>query len=229
MATVISATEIIWATGTDPAPQDVTVPADCTAAYMFYTFWADAGSTDLTSVTLEAVSPDQTLQQTGTGTLTASGVAAWYNPGTGANQTVDVTWNNAPVEGATTVIVFVKDGNTTAWRNAQADQNTSTTAVSVTLTTVSGDLVLKYDEHYDVSETVPALTSGWTNAVTTGNVDEGARLSYITATGTTQVCDAEDESFSTITAISIESVGRTDVNYHGTNRGMARGVLRGVG
>jgi hypothetical protein len=105
----------------------------------------------------------------------------------------------------------VKGGNTTAWRDADFDQQAGITDATVTLTTVSGDLVLKFDARYSV---VPALSGGWTNAQTTTNVDEGARLSYISASGTTVVCDSEDENYSALVAISIpEGAGGSSIAH----------------
>lgn len=195
---------IVWAAGANPAGQSITIPSDATAVYMFWAFdGVDANGHGLASATLGGVSPSQTYEiPTAAGFYPATGVAAWYNPSTGS-QTLDPEWDIAPVEGPVTIVAFVKGGDTTAWRDADADQDISSNAVSVTLTTVAGDLVLKLDQRFDANENPPVLSSGWTNGQTTGNVDEGARLSYISATGTTQVCASENEDYSSIVAISI--------------------------
>ncbi len=206
MAAVLTGTPVavVWAAGANPAGQSVTIPADATAVYMFWSFdGLDANDHGLASATLGGVSPSQTYEiPTAAGYYPATGVAVWYNPTTGS-QTLDPAWDAAPVEGPTTIVAFVKDGDTTAWRDADAAHAISSTAVTVTLTTVSGDLVLKYDQRFELSESPPALSAGWTSAQTTGNTDEGARLSYISATGTTQVCNSEDEDYSSVCAISI--------------------------
>lgn len=207
MAAVLTGTPtaIVWAAGANPAGQSITIPADATAVYMFWAFdGVDANGHGLASATLNGASPSQTFElPTASGFNPATGVAAWYNPPTGS-QTLDPAWDVAPVEGPVCIVAYVKDGNTTSWRDADADQATSTTAVTVTLTTESGDLVLLFDQHFEAAEQPPFTQGGsWVSAQTTGNVDEGARLSYISATGTTQVCDGQSEDYSSIVAISI--------------------------
>lgn len=214
MAAVLTGTPVAvnWAAGIDPAGQSITIPSDATAVYMMWAYdGVDANGHGLASATLAGNSPSQTFElPTATGFNPATGVAAWYNPPTGS-QTLDVAWDIAPVEGPTCIVAFVKDGDTTAWRDADADQDVDANAVSVTLTTVAGDLVIKFDQRFDGSENPPSLTSGWTSGATGGNVDEGCRLSYISATGTTQVCASEDESYSSIVAISIPSAPADDL------------------
>lgn len=202
MAAVLTGTPVAvtWAAGANPAGQSITIPADATAAYMFWSFYTSADGNGLSNVTLAGNAPAQTFETPTAATdQTGTGVAAWYNPPTGS-QTLDPAWDAAPEEGATCIVVFTKDGDTSAWRDADADNQDSTTACSVTLTTVSGDLVLKFDQRFG---TVPSLTSGWTNGQTTTNNGEGARLSYISAAGTTQVCASEDDNYSSVCAVSI--------------------------
>lgn len=204
MAAVLTGTPVAvtWAAGANPAGQSITIPSDATAVYMFWSFYTSADGNGLASVTLAGNAPAQTFEiPTAAVDQTGTGVAAWYNPATGS-QTLDPAWDAAPEEGATCIVVFVKDGDTTAWRDADADNQDSTTACTVTLTTVSGDLVLKFDQRFS-GTTPPSLSSGWTNGQTHNNNSESARLSYISATGTTQVCDSEDDNYSSVCAISI--------------------------
>jgi hypothetical protein len=207
MAAVLTGTPtaVVWASGINPASQNITIPADATAVYMFWAFdGVDANGHGLASATLNSASPNQTFElPTQAGFYPGTGVAAWYNPSTGS-QALDVAWDIAPVEGPVCIVAYVKDGDTSSWRDADADQDIDSNAVTVTLTTVAGDLVLKFDQRFDGSENPPSTAgSGWTSAQTTGNVDEGARLAYISASGTTQACPSEDESYSSICAISI--------------------------
>lgn len=204
MAAVLTGTPVAvtWAAGANPAGQSITIPSDATAVYMFWSFYTSADGNGLASVTLAGNAPAQTFETpTAAVDQTGTGVAAWYNPATGS-QTLDPAWDAAPEEGSTCVVVFVKDGDTAAWRDADADNQDSTTACSVTLTTVSGDLVLKFDQRFS-GTTPPSLSSGWTNGQTQNNNSESARLSYISATGTTQVCASEDDNYSSVCAISI--------------------------
>lgn len=190
---------IIWAGGANPAAQNVTIPADANFVAMFWSYWENTTGDGLASVTLGGVSPSGTVE---IGTTTAGGVATgvawWINPSTGT-QSLDPAWDVGPAEGSTTIVVFVK--NAASVRDSDAAHDTSTNPVSVTLTTVSGDLVIKYDQKF--GGTAPSLSASWTSGGTTTNNSESARLSYITASGASTVCNSEDEDFSSISAISI--------------------------
>lgn len=204
MAAVLTGTPtaITWASGINPIAQDINIPADATAVYMFWAYWASSLGAGLSSVTLAGNSPSQSYELGVATGKSATGVAAWYSPSTGT-QSLDLAWDAAPEEGPVCIVAYVKDGNTSAWRDADADHNELANAVSVTLTTILGDLVIKFDMKYDAIST-PSLSAGWTNGQTMELVpSEGCRLSYITATGVTQVCDSEDENYSSVCAISI--------------------------
>ena len=209
---VIGSTTITWAAGTDPAPQDITVPDDCTAVYMVWTTWENGTNDDgVATLTLEGVNYQDFHQLVATGNNnTTSGGAAWYNPGTGANQTVDVTWDAAPGEGSTFAVIFVKDGDlTSGWRDADADESGGG-GVNVTVDTLPNDLVIKFAERYDTGGvTPPALSPGWTNITTHANNDQSSRASYIIAREDTQFCGFEgDVNFSGIVGITIPGWGR---------------------
>lgn len=211
MAAVLTGTPtaVTWAAGANPAAQNITIPSDATAVYMFWTFYTSADGNGLASVTLNGASPAQTFETpTAAVDSVGTGVAAWYNPATGT-QSLDPAWDAAPEEGATCVVVYVKGGDTTAWRDADAANEDGTTACTVTLTSVSGDLVIKYDQHFDAS-TPPSLSASWTNGQTAVNNNEASRLSYISASGTTTVCNSENDNYSSICAISIPA-GATNV------------------
>lgn len=201
-------TAIVWASGINPAGQSITIPSDATAVYMFWSFYHGTAGHGLAGITLNGNNPAQTFE-IATGVVTdgtGTGVAAWYNPATGS-RTLDPVWDAAPAEGPSCIVAYVKDGDTTAWRDVDGDQDSNVTAVTVTLTTVSDDLVLKYDQRYSMNGTQglgpPGLSAGWTSGQTIDNNSEGARLSYISATGTTQVCNSENDYYSTVVALSI--------------------------
>lgn len=207
MAAVLTGTPIAiaWGASANPAPQSITIPADATAAYMAWAWdGVDANGEGLASSTLASSAPSQTgALGTATGFQPATGICAWYNPPTGA-QDLDVAWTAAPVEGPVCIVFFTKDGNTTTWRDADAAHAAGATAVGVVLTTEAGDLVVKFDQRYDAAGNAPVLTSGWTNGQTqTAQQSENARLSYISATGTSTACDCENEDYSSIVAIAI--------------------------
>lgn len=194
-------TAITWAAGADPAGQSITIPSDATAVYMFWSYYHGTAGNGLSTVTLNSVSPNETFEfPTATGSINATGVAAWYNPATGS-QTLDPAWDASPVEGPTTIVAYVKGGNTTAWRDADANATASTTANSVTLTTNSTDLVLKMDQKFGSS---PSTSSGWTSQQTMNNNSEYANLETCDSPGaSTTACDSEGENYSSIVAVSI--------------------------
>ena len=208
MTAVVISTTTLTLSGADPAAQNITVPTDCTAVYVFWTFWAN-GTFALSSITLDGQAPNQSVSgSTSAGGLTARGCAAFYNPATGT-RALDLAFGTAPAEGPLCVVVFVKDGDTTAWRDADTASGLGETALSLTLDTQPGDLVLKFDEKYGT--TTPSLTSGWSNVATQTIGDtESGRLSAISAADTSQVVTAEDEYYSALVAISIPaSAGQT--------------------
>lgn len=206
MAAVLTGTPVAvaWAAGINPAGQSITIPADATAVYMVWSYAVGANGHGLASVTLNGASPNQTYEIASASTYeVATGVAAWYNPATGS-RTLDPAWDAAPEEGPSTIVFFTKDGNTTTWADADAAHAAGVSAVTVTLTTTSGDLVVKFDQRYNGNIAgSPALSASWTNGQTQTAGVESSRLSYISATGTTQVCNSENEDYSSIVAIAI--------------------------
>jgi hypothetical protein len=225
MAAVLTGTPLVvtWAAGANPAGQSITIPTDATAVYMFWTYFSGVGG--LSSVTLNSNNPDETHELEGTGSLNATGVTAWYNPATGS-QTLDPAWDLSPSTGAVCTVYYVKDGDTTGWRDVDSDANTGSTAVSVTLTTETDDLVIKFDAKDTTS--VPGNTAGWTSDTTDDNGGMAARAAHISATGSTQVCPSENENFSSVVAISIGAgaAGLTFLPYHADGQKRRNPLLR---
>ena len=200
---VISTQELDFNTDQDPATQDITIPAETTAVYMFWSYWRNSETGyGISTVTLEAVSPDENYDEKASNTtMNATGVAAWYSPGTGAAQTVDISWDDPPGEGPACLFVYVKGGNLSAARDIDTHQAATTGAVTVTVDSTATDLVLKFDQSYS---TLPSLSSGWTNIATGSNNSHAFRLSSSESPGAaTTVCNSEDENYSSIVGISI--------------------------
>lgn len=183
-----------------PGSQSVTVPSGASACYMFWTWYAVAGG-GLASATLNGAAPDQTFEvPAAAGDNVGTGVAVWYDPPSGS-QTLTVTWDTAPAEGPLTAVCFVEDGDNTAWRDVDGAQIAGGTQQTITLTTVSGDLVLVFDQSYTA---VPSNESGWTSLLTVGpSLNEGGRLRSIVATGSTQAASTQDTNYSTIVGVVI--------------------------
>lgn len=205
MSAVLTGTPvaIVWASGANPAAQNVTIPGDCTAVYVFGGFYSGGTNGVLSSLTLNGAAPSQSSELGMTGSFMGIFAAAWYNPATGV-RALDPAWAATPEAGdggPVTFVVFVKDGDTTAWRDVDSDQDASNAAVTVTLTTVSGDLVLKFNLNGAGAE--PSVSASWSDGGSQTNNSFTCRLSSITASGTTQVCDAEDEEYASVIAVSI--------------------------
>lgn len=204
---VIGAESITWAGGINPPGQTITVPAGCTAAYMFWTYWNGSAGYGLLSGTLAGLVAGETDELVGTTQTVACGVCAWYKPSEGP-QTLDVAWDAVPSEGSTCTVVYVR-GGALGWRDMQFDHNISATVVSASVVSVQSDLVLKHDQRWDANAPLdpPSLSTGWVSWGTHFNNNEGSRTSSINSTvdGLT-VCNSENESYSSISAISIPAM-----------------------
>jgi hypothetical protein len=204
---IVDTSVVTWASGADPAAQNITIPSDATAVYLFWAYWASGTGTTISgSPTLGGESPDQGGTITGTDSTTPGGVHVWYNPPTG-EQAIDIAWTNSPGAGPVCIVVYTKNGDTASWRDQDITQNTSPNdaSISVTLTTEENDLVLKWDVHQWSGGIAPPLSSGWTNGQTASNNNLSARFSYISATGVEQLCEAESEFYSVLVALAISS------------------------
>jgi len=200
-ATFISAEAVTLSGGS----ATITIPSDCTAVYVSWTYFNATNDVGLASATLNSANPDPNpgfeIDTSAVDDFTATGMCAWYNPATGA-RTLAMTFDAATTEGPTIIATYVKNGNTTAVRDVDGGQGLGSNTVNVTLTTVSTDLVIKHDQKF--GGTPPTTSASWTSGQTQTNNSESARVSYIVAAGSTQLCECEGEDYSTIVAWSIE-------------------------
>jgi hypothetical protein len=190
---------ITWAAGADPAGQSVTVPSSTTCAIMFWAYGAASGN-GLSSATLAGAAPDATFEvPTAASGQIGIGAARWDNPPTGS-QTLDTAWDTSPTLGGPVCsVAFLTGASPDAWRDVDGDQDTSTNAVTVTVTTLSDDLVLKYNANGNGNAV--GISSGW-QSYNSQLRDIDARLSWIWASTTTQVCDGENEGVPALVALS---------------------------
>lgn len=179
----------------------VTVPADATAAYMFWAYWSVGAGDGMSSVTLGGASADENLNGlTSSGNAAAGGVFAWYNPSTGS-QTLNFTNDTSMLVGPTIIVVYVKDGNTTAWTDADQANSDVGASLSATVTTSTTDLVIGMLSGYNASP--PALESGYTSAATQTNNDYSARAIYQTPSGSSLTANSQGQEYQVLTLISI--------------------------
>lgn len=213
MAAVLTGTPvaITWASGANPAGQSITIPSDATAVVMCAAFWASTQPSGLSSATLNGNAPSRNGQlETGqlTGDAPATMYAIWDAPATGS-RTLDPAWTVSPDEGPTCIVFFVKDCDVAANWNIQLDHDEAGSAVSVSLTTESGELCIAFDAK---EGSAPSNSSGWTSAQTHSNNSYASRLKYISASGASEVVNSENEAYSGLIGFAIPAgaVGEDD-------------------
>lgn len=181
----------------------LTIPADATAVYVGWSYYNATGAKGLATATLNSVAASQTSTlQTAATDLVAAGVLAWYAPATGA-RTLTMTFDAATTEGPNIIAVYVKGGELSAYRDVKSAHGNSSAALSVSLTTVSGDLVIKWDQRNDAAATPPATSAGWTSVASQNLNSEHMNAETIPATGSSLTVVSEDENYSTLFTISI--------------------------
>lgn len=205
MAAVLTGTPaaITWASGANPAGQSITIPSDATAVVMCAAFWASTQPSGLSSATLNGNAPSRNGQlETGqlTSNAPATMYAIWDSPATGS-RTLDPAWTVSPDEGPTCIVFFVKDCDVASTWDIKLDHNQFSTAVTVTLTTTSGDLCVAFDTREGAA--APANSSGWTSLQTQANNSYAARLKSISASGSSQIVNSEDEAYSGLIGFAI--------------------------
>jgi hypothetical protein len=187
---VLGSEFITWAAGTNPAAQNITIPATCNAVYAFWSYYDGDTIEGISTFTLNSLSADEAVESATGSTERGGGVSAWYDPSTGS-QTLDVAWDGAPDEGPTTTVVYVEDADTTGWRDAQVDAEPTSTAASITLTSTSADIAIMHNIN-DTDGGIPGLQTGFTSLQLGSNNFEGYRTAYDATPGDpTQVCTAQ--------------------------------------
>lgn len=197
MAATLTGTPIAWTSG------NITVPSDCTAIYLFWSYFSGSGQGGIGSESIGGVPANSKSVKAGNTYYMSGGVAVWYNPPTGS-QSVSITWS--PVVdydiGPTAIFVFVKDGDTTGFRDAEASYGE--VGQSVTIDSASTDLVIKAASAYDAS--MPPAGTGWTSRQTQNKVLE-TRVSTADSPGaaTTTANSEMTGIYTVIVAVSIKA------------------------
>jgi len=198
MAATLTGTPVAWTSG------NITVPSDCNAIYMFWSYFSSTGQGGISSASIGSNAANSTAIKAGAGFYISGGVAVWYNPPTGS-QSVSITWS--PVIdydiGPTVIFVFVKGSDTSGFRDA--DANFGNAGQSVTIDSAADDLVIKAATIY--SGSTPAAGTGWTSQQTQTNKDIDARVSTANSPGgsTTTANSEVTGDYTTIVAVSIKA------------------------
>lgn len=188
----------------------ITVDGNANAVYVFIGGWGSYIAVDrITNATLGGVSPDETYDYpTDDGGEATLWVGVWYNPSSGS-QSFSATKGGASDDGPTCIVAQLSGVDTTTGvRDSDSGSFPdvgASTANSFTLTTVSGDWVLKFDYGwYPGGSGTPGTTSGWTS-IQFHDAGGGARarLSRIEATGTSVTVENEDPSYAGLLGIAI--------------------------
>lgn len=209
MAASVIGSRFFSFSGSDPAAvTDVNIPAATTAVYAFWALWGSGGLT-VSTIQLDNNNADESETLAVSGNVPGTGVHVWYNPTTGVNREIDVAWTGNPSEGPVFWLVYVKDGDTTAWREALSDGCGYTScSADFDITTTTTDLVLGMDEKYDDSS-APGNQSGWTSVDEDKNGNRRGRVRYIAGGASSINMETQDGQYSSIVAVSIkeESAG----------------------
>ena len=195
---IIGTTTVLWGTGAAPAAQNISIPSGTTAVYVFWSYWA-AGTNGLNTATLDSSSPSATKEVETVTDYPAAGVAVWYNPGTGT-KSLAITWDASPSEGPSSIIAFVGGGDTTSWRDADAQSHP--TDISFSIDSSASDLILKYERRYGGAAPVE---DDHTLLASMNQRGDYATLTVANSPGvaTTPII-ASNENYSAVVAVSIQ-------------------------
>lgn len=212
--TILGTEVLTLASGTaSPAAITLTIPSGTTRVYIPWSFdGIDGTSGDIASATLATGTlAVNTSRTTGAGYSCAAGLLVFTGVSSGSRN-LTITWTAAPSEGPTGYAVYTDETGTI--EDADHDAQISSTACSVTLTTTAGSTVYKFDQRYtNGSSSPPPLSTGWTNLNTDWRSSESTRLSYQVAAGTSTVCNAEGEDYSSVVAWSVQVAGGGGSEY----------------
>lgn len=208
LPSILSQANIIWGGTANPAAQNVTVPSGCSHAILFWQRYAGSGAFT-PSATLAGVAAAQT-EISPTGDDTRTGTLVWDAPAAGT-ASLDPNFGLAEVNpGAgndtTCTVVFIADGGDRAnWKFNELSSGASagaTRSFALTGLTAGATLVIQYDTRSGTP--APGTPAGWTSVTTQGLGASGARLSSITAAGTSQTCASQATlNWSTLAAVAI--------------------------
>ncbi len=188
----------------------VTVPSDATAVIAFWSHFDTNGGSILATLSLNGAA-FLTRAQLAEGAVTDEcgvGVATLPNPATGA-QTLAWTWSagGARAEGGKIILVCVKTVDTSNLvRAAGVDAATASTNVAVTLATETTDLLLAMCQSF--TGTNPALDGSVfiNDAVLNSEIYD---VSEVTPSATSTTVNMTGESYSSMAAISLRTLGPT--------------------
>lgn len=188
----------------------VTVPAAANLVVAFWSHWDENAGSSLATLTLNGVgfTIASQLAEGATNNESGVGVARLASPATGS-QTLAWTWSagGARTEGGEIVLVYVQDGNISdPVRAGSTDANTGAGDVTVTVGSVTTDLVLAFAG--STSPTAPAIngTVFINDATLNGQIYD---VSEVTAGASSTVVTMTGENNSAMAAISLKTSGLT--------------------
>lgn len=206
MAAVIGSEAVVIPAGANPAAVNITVPVGATRVLVGWGWYNGSAGNTISTCTLGGNAFDASFDVPSVGTgngQPAVGCVGFNNPASGV-QALDFAWTVAPGDGPTCIAVYVDDAGTPApWRAAVGGNDEQANAVSATLNSiVVGDLVLMFDCRF--AATPPGTPAGWTSVNTqTNNNSYSSRVSSLVAAATSQLCEAQNESYTGMVAIAI--------------------------
>jgi hypothetical protein len=181
---LIGSQSVGWTDGSATPSTSITVPSGATHVLFLATWWRDASTSALSSISLTDGTLENSYDYSETGAFAGFSRAAsrlWAVSSIGS-KTLAATFAAAPEDGPCAFVVYLDEAPTVI--DAEAIGNSgSDISLSVTLTGLNaGDFVFSVDTR-DNNTTPPGNQSGWTSLQTAAHVLESGRLRYIEATG----------------------------------------------
>ena len=193
--TLQSATSLTFA-GSDPAAQNLTVPADCKAVVVFITGYAGAGF-EVSTLTLAGDAPDNSASFTGTNVITGAYVAVWFDPAAGTNA-LDPAFNAIPTEGPLCQIAYITADGSLEFVDADCNAREGTDTASATSTSATDDYAIAHAQNFG---STPTHNGTDVSGASQENAEEFGQLFTLTAGASTTT--ATSESFYSSVALII--------------------------
>jgi hypothetical protein len=187
--TLQSVTTLTFA-GSNPAAQNLTVPADNKATVVFITGYAGAGF-DISQPTLAGDPPDAYAEIVGDSLKVGAAVAVWFAPTPGTNA-LDPAFNAIPTEGPLCQIAYITADGDLEFVDADCDSKTETDTASATSTSATGDYAIAHAQKFG---SAPTHNGTDVSGGDQSNADEFGQLFTLTAgSGSTTATAANNYS-----------------------------------
>lgn len=170
-----SATSLVFA-GSNPAAQNLTVPAANKATIVAFTGYSGSGWA-VSTLTLDGNAPANFFSATGDGLKNGAYIAVWFDVASGT-RSLDPAFNSVPSEGPLCQVAYYTADGSLSFVDADAVAETDTATASITLTSNTGDLVVGHAQRFG---DVPTHNGSSLTGGSQSNADEFGQLFTLTA------------------------------------------------